>query len=101
MLRMRKLLILSLFFLLAFNSRLSACTCTPIKSIKREYLQSSSVFIGKVVSVTPVKMDSSSTNIQYRIVFELKQGFKNARKKRIQVFTGVDDDCGFTFVKDV
>ena len=97
---MRKSLLYFFFFLFSFTSTVFACTCTPIKSIKKEFLNSSSVFIGKVVSITPVKMDSSTNAIQYRVVFELKTGFKNARKKRIQVITGMDDDCGFSFVKD-
>jgi hypothetical protein len=94
-------MVLLCFLLLAFKAGM-ACTCTPIKSIRKEFLNSSSVFIGRVISITPVQIsiDSVNTTTQYRVVFELKQGFKNAWKKRIQVITGAEDDCGFRFLKD-
>lgn len=98
---MRKAILLVLLTLIPALSW--ACNCIPTKSIKKEFRNSSSVFIGKVVSITPVKtnIDTTDTITQYRVVFELKKGFKNAWKKRMQVITTTVDECGFLFEKEI
>jgi hypothetical protein len=91
-----------LIFLFLIPAAGEACNCVPTKSIKKEFRNSSSVFIGKVVSITPVNANIDSNNIsQFRVVFELKKGFKNAWKKRMQVITTTANDCGYVFEKDV
>lgn len=98
----RLLLLLTLF---AFLHSSEACNCTEKpRGVKREFLNSSSVFIGRVVSVASVRKGNDSigsTISSFRVVFELKKGYKNAWKKRIQVITNTEDECGVTFQKGI
>lgn len=75
-----------------------ACSCMMPGAPAAELERSSTVFAGKVVSITPVNRGGVAPQLQVR--FEVSQSWKGPAAQTIELMTSTDSaSCGFSFAQ--
>jgi len=88
---LRKIIFLSIFFMIVLSNVLFACECYERGSVESEFFKHDTVFIGKVI-----KIEQSINTLEVK--FELIKSYKGVPDKSIVVSTSVSGKaCGFPF----
>jgi hypothetical protein len=84
---------------IAGESEVLGCTCPMSGPPCQATWMADSIFVGTVVSMRPIELDSSGQPYQANLVtFDVERGFMHAAPGSLQIVTGMDGgSCGYRF----